>query len=424
MKLNSIASLAALGLLSVCHAQTPFFTEIYLNPPSTDDGKETVEIQGVPGTSMTGYSIIYIEGEANTFKGKVRSVYSLTTATIGTNGLLLIRDAATSFNPAPAAGTNVLVQDFNPDIQNDACTIVLGFGTPPAVDFDLDANDDGVLDSGNIPGITVVDAVSFRGSDSINLPFEYEYASQLGGTDLGGHIGTGAYDGTYTGTPDLLYRVLNAAKTAPAGWVCGDIKNPPVDAFNPQWDVDTATTLPRLASYVPGLTAVAFVASNPGHDLGVKNFGFATAPVATISGNIDFLNTSDSGNAESLSYQLKNGSNVYTGSLGVLDNGTGAYSFTVPSGALNGTYSLYVKGGTFLGNYVTVTLNGSSVSGANLSLANGDVDQDGEVGSTDFDLVVAQFGNTGSADCDNDGEVGASDFDIVVANFGLGDNLP
>lgn len=424
MKLKSLVAIAGLGLISVSQAQTPFFTEIYLNPPSTDNGKESVEIQGQAGASLAGYSIIYIEGEANTFKGKVRSVYSLNTATIGTNGLLLVRDAATSFNPGPAAGTNVLVQDFNPDIQNDACTIVLGFGTPPAVDFDLDANDDGVLDSGNIPGITVVDAVSFRGSDSINLPFEYEYASQLGGTDLGGHIGTGAYDGTYTGTPDLLYRILNPAKTAPIGWVCGDIKNPPVDAFNPQWDIDTVTTLPRLASYVSGLTAVAFVASNPGHDLGVKNFGFASAPTATISGNIDFVNTADSGNTETLSYELKSGANVYTGSLNVLDNGTGGYSINIPNGAPNGTYSLYIKGGTFLGNYANVTLTGGSVSGVNIALTNGDVDQDGEVGATDFDAVVAQFGNSVSADCDNDGEVGASDFNIVVANFGLGDNLP
>ena len=100
------------------------------------------------------------------------------------------------------------------------------------------------------------------------------------------------------------------------------------------------------------------------------------------------------------------------------------YSINIPSGAPNGTYSLYVKGGTFLGNYANVTLTGGSVSGVNIALTNGDVDQDGEVGATDFDAVVAQFGNTGSADCDNDGEVGASDYDIVVANFGLGDNLP
>jgi len=55
----------------------------------------------------------------------------------------------------------------------------------------------------------------------------------------------------------------------------------------------------------------------------------------------------------------------------------------------------------------------------------GDIDRDGEVGSTDFDSVVAAYGTTPTdagwvshADQDFDGEIGASDFDIVVANFG------
>jgi len=50
-----------------------------------------------------------------------------------------------------------------------------------------------------------------------------------------------------------------------------------------------------------------------------------------------------------------------------------------------------------------------------------DVDGDGEVGSTDFDLVVSQFGNGGSdmpEDVDGDGEVGSTDFDLVVSQFG------
>jgi len=52
----------------------------------------------------------------------------------------------------------------------------------------------------------------------------------------------------------------------------------------------------------------------------------------------------------------------------------------------------------------------------------GDVDSDDEVGSTDFDIVVSNFGNSpatyAEGDVDGDGEVGSTDFDIVVANFG------
>jgi putative transposon-encoded protein len=70
---------------------------------------------------------------------------------------------------------------------------------------------------------------------------------------------------------------------------------------------------------------------------------------------------------------------------------------------------------------VNVIWTGTAIAGPAVSVKNGDLDQDTEVGPGDFEAVVAQFGNSGDADCDNDGEVGPSDFEIVVGNFGLGD---
>lgn len=156
-------------------------------------------------------------------------------------------------------------------------------------------------------------------------------------------------------------------------------------------------------------------------NLAFQLLGTSAAPM-TIAGNIDLQNTVGSSGTESIGWTLSNGTNTYTGSVSVADVGNSGYNLTVPSGAPNGSYTLRFKGGTFLSDTLNVTLAGSSISGQNVSLVNGDVDQDGEVGSTDFDAVVGQFGNAGSADCDNDGEVGASDFDIVVMNFGLMDN--
>jgi hypothetical protein len=102
------------------------------------------------------------------------------------------------------------------------------------------------------------------------------------------------------------------------------------------------------------------------------------------------------------------------------DFGGGAYSFNIPSGAANGAYTLSFDGGTFLKSTFNVTLSGSSLTQA-VSLRNGDIDSDGEVGPSDFEAVVAQFGGAGDADVDNDSEVGPSDFETIVANFGLGD---
>lgn len=97
-----------------------------------------------------------------------------------------------------------------------------------------------------------------------------------------------------------------------------------------------------------------------------------------------------------------------------------------PTGLPVGNYKLRVGGSSFLTNNVLFDYSTLGSYTASLSLVNGDVDDDGEVGSTDFDTVVANFGNSpataSQGDVDGDGEVGSSDFDIVVANFALGDN--
>ncbi len=142
---------------------------------------------------------------------------------------------------------------------------------------------------------------------------------------------------------------------------------------------------------------------------------------ASISGNLELLSTVGSGGTESIGWTLSDGTNTYNGDVTVADFGSSAYSINIPSGAPNGNYTLKFKGGTFLSKTLNVTLTGSSLTGQNAALVNGDIDQDTEVGPGDFEAVVAQFGGPGDADVDNDGEVGPSDFETVIANFGLGD---
>lgn len=144
--------------------------------------------------------------------------------------------------------------------------------------------------------------------------------------------------------------------------------------------------------------------------------------VPKISGFLTLQNTADDGVAanEQIGWTLTNGTNTYNGTIAVADFGGGNYSLNIPAAAPNGPYTIFFKGGTFLGSTYNVNLNGSSIS-LNASLRNGDVDQDTEVGPGDFELVVAQFGEPGSADLDNNGEVGPSDFEIIVTNFSLGD---
>lgn len=92
--------------------------------------------------------------------------------------------------------------------------------------------------------------------------------------------------------------------------------------------------------------------------------------------------------------------------------------FTVTT-TVRGAATVRIKPSHWLSKTVTgLNISNTGLFNLQTSHLNGDIDGDDEVGSTDFDMVVAQFGDSGPADIDGDGEVGSSDFDIVVSNFG------
>jgi hypothetical protein len=159
-------------------------------------------------------------------------------------------------------------------------------------------------------------------------------------------------------------------------------------------------------------------------DLGAVGQALTFPTLNKITGTLNLLDTADDGIAgsEDINWTLTDGTYSTTGTASVDDFGGGAFSIIVPASAPAGNYTLKFKGGTFLASTANVTLNGSDIALGSISLLNGDIDQDAEVGPGDFEAVVAQFGGPGDADVDNDGEVGPSDFEIIVANFGLGDN--
>ena len=184
-------------------------TEIFINPPSTDDGQETIEIEGAPNTSLAGISLLVIEGDATT-AGLEDLRIDLSAYSTGSNGLLLIRDASTTLLPAPDAGTSVIVLDFNPDIENGTNTFILGAGTAPALNSDLDSDNDGTFNVGALNGFTAMDAVSIRENDGAA---NFAYADDLGFTVLGPFSGF---------NPDALYRTFNFDETT-CIWTGGDL---------------------------------------------------------------------------------------------------------------------------------------------------------------------------------------------------------
>lgn len=188
-----------------------FISEILIDGPGADQGKEFVEISGPANTALTGLYLVVIEGDG-TAAGVVDIVLNLSSWSTGSNGLLLIRDAATVLNPAPDAGTNVVVFDFNPDIENGSNTYLLvkaDAGNVPVAGFDIDANSDGAADEGVFANVCLLDAVGVVENDGAS---NFAYASDFGGEDLG----------PFAFNTDGLYRLIDA-DGLPCAWAGGVI---------------------------------------------------------------------------------------------------------------------------------------------------------------------------------------------------------
>jgi hypothetical protein len=99
------------------------FSEFLLDSPGTDDGREYFEISGPAGASLDGLFLLEIEGDGGA-SGVIDGVFDLTGLSLGSNGLLLLRDQEMIpvgelmvpgvLNPAPAAETTVYYENNPP----------------------------------------------------------------------------------------------------------------------------------------------------------------------------------------------------------------------------------------------------------------------------------------------------------------------
>lgn len=208
MHKHLVRACALIGLAGMAQAQFTL-SELGVDLPGSDNGQEFVELSGPPSASLAGYYLLLVEGDGSG-AGVVDAVVNLGSYSLGSNGVLLIRDSSVVLQPAPAAGSNVVVFDFNPDMENGSTSFLLGFGIPPTLGADLDSNNDGTLNVGALSGFTVVDAVSFVENDGAS---NYGFADDVGGTNLGPFPNFNA---------DVAYRTYNADGT-PCTWTCGDV---------------------------------------------------------------------------------------------------------------------------------------------------------------------------------------------------------
>lgn len=112
--------------------------------------------------------------------------------------------------------------------------------------------------------------------------------------------------------------------------------------------------------------------------------------------------------------------------------GSGSYAAPLTAGAFNvkvnetGNQAIYLDGPGYLRKSVgTFNLTLCDVSGVNVELVNGDINNDNEIGPADFAALSAAFGSflgdanfNALADLNGDDEVGPADFAKLAENFG------
>lgn len=194
MIVKPFARLVLAGLLTFAGSAVtaaPIFSQIFINVPGTDDGYEFIELRGTPGESLGSYTIVIIEGDG-TAAGTIDQAIALTGQSVGSNGFFLLRDSSsTTLTPAVPAATNVFVATAlagSTDIENGSNTYLLVTGFSGSTTTDLDADDNGTLDS--TPWASVASAVSLIENDTPGP--NIGYADDFGGTLFGPNAGYNA----------------------------------------------------------------------------------------------------------------------------------------------------------------------------------------------------------------------------------------
>ena len=112
------AAFAALGLLGAAQADAaPILSEVFYDAVGSDDGQSFIEIWGVPGTSLAGFTIEAINGTG----GAVTHSLALS-GTIGASGLFVVADGLAGGLSTSVANAD-LILDF--DFQNGPDSVVL-----------------------------------------------------------------------------------------------------------------------------------------------------------------------------------------------------------------------------------------------------------------------------------------------------------
>lgn len=439
-------SLGLFGLAMMSSAH-PVINELLFNPSGTDDGKEALEIQWNPNTSLNGYWFVVVEGDSHFVTGIVDQAVDLSTYSTGANGLCLIRDGAGDYTPFPDFQTNRYVYNFTPDIENGTNTYMIVQGTPPSVGTDLDVDNDGMIDAGALGGATVVDAVGWTDYTNTLTRDNYDfnnYAAEFGGKDL-----QTIFNPSSPWNPSFIGQIMRCVDSSgnTTDWLEGTQQTAHALSTDIDWSLtfsNTWATWPfndahmtfgnqqPVVAFSPTISG-RFIQSdwdndaNPVTPLPMRRVQFEIRD--SVGTPIKFQTCVLGKNGE---YKLwvPNGPGIYQLSCKPDVPGTGIGAFPPPSWA--GTPAAWIfpdrpdARSTWLRKTVTADCTAGSVSFFDIFYTNGDVNNDNVVDLGDFDQYAGAFGTSfgdsgfdANADLNGDQVVDLGDFDILSAAFGM-----
>ncbi len=163
---------------------------VLFNPPN-DPNYEYIEIKHTASTALTNVWFLYIDGDATQGgnPGEIQLALNLSAYTTGSNGLLLLNSGSSGLLPTPPNQTTV-VNNVILELDNGSATFLLVKNFSGSVGFDLDMNNDGIMEFTR-PWSNVLDAVSTFDNTNQN---DKAYADDLSGVVLP-DVGSGEADG-------------------------------------------------------------------------------------------------------------------------------------------------------------------------------------------------------------------------------------
>lgn len=207
---------------------------------TTGTDVEYIELLTAPGTDLSGYRVLEVEGDAPVF-GVVDGVFT---------------------PPAPDASGRSLISLPANELENGTVSLLLVTGAIPALNTDIDADDDGVVDAA---GLTIVDSVAVNDGGAGDRTY--------GGVTLGV-----SYDGLAF-APGGASRIPDGTDTdSAADWVRNDFDLAGIPGFTGTPDYGEAVNTPGAANTI---------VPKPETPVGEADCAGTVTPIGSVQGSGD-----------------------------------------------------------------------------------------------------------------------------------------